>query len=265
MSVVVAILATAWAAPISAQRIATSGKRGIPYNDASLAKLFSNCSAQVTWGCNWGYPSNGLNSKLDFVPMLFNIPASWQNTKSTKEVPTAIANGTTHILRFDEPDPNNESPAAAAVAYKSLMQQFTGKVKIRALVVSNSSSKGIAWMKQFLRNCTSCTIEFVPFHKYASLYATKYFADYMQQIHAAVGYKKLWITKFVGDGDAADQIEFLKTVLPWLESLSYVDRYSYFMADKGRLINAAGNGLSEVGMAFATISGVNATIPTSWV
>jgi hypothetical protein len=97
----------------------------------------------------------------------------------------------------------------------------------------SSLTKWIAWMKQFLRNCISCMIEFIPFHKYASLYDTKYFADYVQQIHAAIRYKQLWIIKFAGDGDAADQIEFLKMILPWLESLSYVDRYSYFMADRG--------------------------------
>lgn len=45
---------------------AVAGKRGLAYNSATYANLFKG-NKQVTWGYNWGYPSNGLDSSFEFV------------------------------------------------------------------------------------------------------------------------------------------------------------------------------------------------------
>ena len=52
-------------------------------------------------------------------------------------------------------------------------------------------------------------------------------------------------------------------MLPWLDSLSYVPRYAYFGVFTNTLINSAGTGLSDIGMAFANTKGMNATVPTT--
>ena len=104
-----------------------------------------------------------------------------------------------------------------------------------------------------------------------------YFVDYIQSAAQAAEGRPLWITEFNGqnvywDGPATDdqQASFMKTVLPWLDSLSYVERYAYFGAFESSsngayLLNAAGDGFSGSGSIYATLTKSNATIPTSLV
>ena len=47
--------------------IATAqGKRGLNYNNATWANYFKGYP-QITWGYNWGWPSNGLDPSFEFV------------------------------------------------------------------------------------------------------------------------------------------------------------------------------------------------------
>jgi hypothetical protein len=62
----------------------------------------------------------------------------------------------------------------------------------------------------------------------------------------------IWITEFQCYGTDAQQISFLQTVLPWLDSTSYVSRYAYFGVFQDYLVNSAGTGLSDIGTAYAT-------------
>jgi hypothetical protein len=50
------------------------GKRGLNYNNATWANYFAGYP-QITWGYNWGWPSNGLDSSFEFVPMLWGVPS----------------------------------------------------------------------------------------------------------------------------------------------------------------------------------------------
>ena len=62
----------------------------------------------------------------------------------------------------------------------------------------------------------------------------------------------VWVTEFECYGSEDQQIAFLQQVLPWMDAQSYVTRYAYFGAFPGYLLNSAGNGLSNLGMAYAT-------------
>lgn len=53
--------------------VLAQGKRGLAYNNGTLADLFSGQS-QVTWGYNWGFDRIGLDNSLDFSPMLWASP-----------------------------------------------------------------------------------------------------------------------------------------------------------------------------------------------
>ncbi|MCJ1445371.1 MAG: hypothetical protein MMC23_005876 [Stictis urceolatum] len=243
-------------------------QRGLAYNDANLANLFTS-EPSLTWGYNWGYPSGGLDSKYEFVPMLWGNPtsnpsyeANWANN-----VTAAKASGSSHLLAFNEPDINNLSPADAATAYLTYMNPYASQgFKLGAPAVTNGGPPtGLTWLEQFLGNCTQCTIDFVPIHWYASWDQSNYFATYVQQAYAAGGNRPIWITEFEGgfkDTDA-HQVSFIHTVLPWLDAQSYVERYAYNMAGEGFMINDAGTALSAIGTAFAETSGVNATMPTT--
>jgi hypothetical protein len=47
---------------------AAQGKRGLNYNDAAWANYFVGYP-KITWGYNWGWPSNGLDGSFEFVSL----------------------------------------------------------------------------------------------------------------------------------------------------------------------------------------------------
>lgn len=68
-----------------ATAVAAVGQRGLAYNNATLANEFSSVSG-VTWGYNWGYPSNGLDTQFEYVPMLWATPLAISNTSTAGPV-----------------------------------------------------------------------------------------------------------------------------------------------------------------------------------
>jgi len=165
----------------------------------------------------------------------------------------AIDSGSKHLLAFNEPDlpaQSNLSPADAAAGYKTYMQPFAGKAKLGSPAVTNgdaTTGMGAGWLSSFFDACSDCQVDFVAFHWYASDF--EYFKQHINDIHTAAGDRPLWLTEFQYLGSEADQVAFLAQALPYLESLDYVERYSYFMVQDGSLVS--GGALSALGKAFA--------------
>jgi hypothetical protein len=61
----------------------------------------------------------------------------------------------------------------------------------------------------------------------------------------------------------ANQIAFLEAVMPWMDSQSWIQRYSYFGVFEDFLINDAGSGLSNIGKTYASYTGPGASNPTT--
>jgi hypothetical protein len=244
-----------------------SAKRGLTYSNSSVANEFL-AYPSITWGYDWGYPANGLSQQLEFIPMLWGDPTN--NPSYISEwraaVQSAATNGSHHLLAFNEPDINGLSPQEAASAWMNFMQPYKQQgFKLGAPAVTNGGSPtGLTWLEQFLGNCTQCTVDFVPFHWYANAEQVDYFTQYVQQVYAVGGNRPIWITEFEGEGTDDDEHSFINTILPWLDSLSYVERYSYFGVFSGLLVDNSGQ-ISALGKAYGNISNVNSTIPTSLV
>jgi hypothetical protein len=232
--------------------VLAQGKRGLAYNNGTLANLFSGQS-QVTWGYNWGFDRIGLDNSLDFSPMLWGLPSS-ANPDWTAAVDAA---GVKEILGFNEPDlgsQSNISPSDAAAGYLEFMQPVEDQVRIGTPAVTNGSppSMGVGWMDQFFGNCTSCTLDFVAIHWYSNNDPDG-FKSHVQQFYKYN--KPIWITEFAASGSEDDQISFLQNVLPWLDSQAQVERYAYFGVFPGFLANENGDGMSQLGQVYATYSG----------
>jgi hypothetical protein len=169
---------------------------------------------------------------------------------------SAIASGSSHLLSFNEPDLSSQSNlgyAEAASGYKTYMQPFAGKAKLGAPAVTNGAADqgmGTGWLTNFLQACDGCTIDFVPFHWYGSATDPDSFMSYVSTVYTASGNRPLWITEFGASGTADEQQTFLDTVMPWLDSQSYVERYAYFMVSDGNLLSS-GSALSALGNTFA--------------
>ena len=141
-----------------------AGKRGLSYNDATWANYFVN--SQVTWGYNWGWPSNGLDASFEFVPMLWGVPSAadpdW----------TSAAEAAQNILTFNEPDLGSQAniiPSVAATGYQTYVQPLAGQTRISYPAVTNGGEGmlpyiGLGWLDAFSGDCTGCTNDFQAIH-----------------------------------------------------------------------------------------------------
>jgi hypothetical protein len=121
-----------------------------------------------------------------------------------------------------------------------------------AVTNGNEAGKGINWLKQFMNGCSDCQIDFVVAHYY-SWDKPEDFKKYLQNFHDTFN-KPVWVTEFgVTEGNTD---EFLKQVLPWMDSQPWIERYAYHMvaptADVQYLISADGKGLSSTGQVYAS-------------
>lgn len=244
---------TSSSAAASSSSSSSSGKRGVAYNDATLASIFES-SSEVTWGYNWGQSSSGLSSSFKYVPMLWGTSSTFTSDWSAA-ASSAISSGSTHLMGFNEPDLSTQSdltPAAAATAWKTYMEPFAGQAKLGAPAVTNGAgSMGLDWLAAFLEECSDCTIDFVSIHWYDSASNTAYFQEHVANATSVAGNLPVWVTEFGCTSGTDDEISsFLETVMPWMDSQSYVEAYSYFMVSDGLLIS--GDSLTSYGSTYAS-------------
>ncbi|CRG91077.1 hypothetical protein PISL3812_08125 [Talaromyces islandicus] len=231
--------------------ISAEGKRGIAYNNPTWAAYFTKNSTQVTWAYNWAYTGPGLTSSLEFVPMLWGIASSndvgnWQTAALAAKA----------VLGYNEPDLNTQAniiPSDAAGNWTTDMNPLAGKVSVGAPAVTNAGNgllpyAGLGWLDSFFEGCTSCTVDFIPLHWYANDTADN-FKAYLTEAHERFN-KTIWVTEFMLQDSADNQIAFLKDVMPWMDQQSWIGRYAYFGAFEGMLVNGQGTGLSSIGEAY---------------
>ncbi|KAF2727453.1 hypothetical protein EJ04DRAFT_582016 [Polyplosphaeria fusca] len=241
-------------------------KRGLAYNDPRVTYLFN--SHKITWMYNWGHQDNGANTqKLEYVPMLWsNRQPSINNWHS--DVAKYSKGRTLHALGFNEPDmttnggSNMPSLPGTATAYRAWITEikhYAPNLWIGSPAVTNgargpSGKMGLDWLSDFLSACRDCSIDFVAIHWYDSYKSVDYFKAHVTKACQVAGGRPLWITEFApdpwGTGEA-EQIAFLRSVMPWLDANDCVERYAFFMATPGMLVSGDGQGLSELGKVYA--------------
>lgn len=170
----------------------------------------------------------------------------------------AINDGADALMSFNEPDLCYPGSACMSInqsvtAYKKAMQPFAGKVRLGAPAVTDGvSPSGLTYLRDFMGNCTGCTVDFINIHWYNNVYAFSYLQYYVQQAYKMFGLP-IWITEFGIDGSGGTDAQyqaFLQQALPWLDAVPYVERYAWFLDAPGYLINANGSGLSAQGMIY---------------
>lgn len=198
--------------------------------------------------------------------MLWGLP-SGSDPDWTGAVQTA---GTKNILGFNEPDltysaSSNILPADAASGYNTYIEPFADSrgIGMPNVLWNNvgSSSGGdynsAQWTQYFLGNCTGCHFDFAAIHYYQDCFPAdgQSGADWFKG-NVTDAYNTLqlpvWVTEFQCYGSEDQQVAFLQDVLPWMDAQSYVARYAYFGVFPDYLLNSAGDGLSNLGMAYAT-------------
>ncbi|KAF4777234.1 hypothetical protein HER10_EVM0012692 [Colletotrichum scovillei] len=239
----------------------TVGKRGVAYNDPTKVNaFFTGACANCGWAYNWDSADNGITATgVNFVPMLWG-PIDTHTARWAENVKASITKGSTHILSFNEcdmPSQCNLAAADAATQHVKYMNPYATtngkKIQIGAPAITNSNiaGQGLDWLKAWVSACDTagCTYDFCVTHWYSPSTAADTLFSHLQAVHEACGNKPVWLTEFAPFGTTDEISSFVSTNVPKLDSLSYLDRYSYFMASDGVL--NSGSGLSALGQTYA--------------
>ncbi|KAG6315533.1 hypothetical protein E4U22_007758 [Claviceps purpurea] len=246
-----------------------SGKRGLAYNDATLANLVGSSAKKGVcgWAYNWGqYPGN-LDSQYSFIPTLWGRGPNNQNTAFLDSWPSsaskAVANGAKALFSFNEPDNKGQSnldPSTAAGLHVEYMNPYSGKTLIASPSVSNSNiqGEGLDWLKGWVQQCKSkgCKYDFCNVHWYSPVSQTQSLFDHLEQAHKICDGKPVWLTEFAPvDASDAQTADFLTQVIPKLEALDYLHAYSYFMVGHNTNLQllSSPSSLSKIGAKYVQI------------
>lgn len=262
----------------------TTSKRGLAYNDRSPPLDIFLSHPKITWAHSWSALDFSLPPQLEFVPTLPDLsaysishwPSHLQRALSRKTISPAAK--TQYVMSFNEPDQHDQKafmdPSAAAAAYKQYISPLSSSssppsgriIKVGSPSVTNGvdPSMGLNYLSAFLSACgPDCPIDFVPIHWYGcpagscpvSEDVTLFKKQITDAMIAAKG-KPIWIPEFQRLGDQDGQVEFLAAVLPWLDAdeQSQIERYAYFMAADGFLLDdrSGGGRLSKVGEIYVS-------------
>lgn len=244
-------------------------KRGLAYTAVADTAPFP--TASYSWMYNWAVENgasttNSMPKGVEYVPMLWGLAsASGTAPKDSNFVAgtnTAISNGATHLLGFNEPDLPSANGADLTVAqavqgWNANMKQFAGKVKLGSPAVTNgvTGADGHVWGLDWLGNFTQTVdVDFICIHWYGGDTLANSVADlksHVQQANQRFPGKNIWITEFQYTGSGA-QDQFLEQVVPWLDSQSYVERYAYYLAGQGSDFMVSGTSLNTIGQAYVS-------------
>ncbi|PSR92148.1 glycosyl hydrolase catalytic core-domain-containing protein [Coniella lustricola] len=238
-----------------------ASKRGLAYNENIPLKEFGGNGTYISWQYNWGSSTaHKQDNGREYVPMLWSNYTT-ANFTWTADAQAWIANGSTHLLAFNEPEQSaqaNLSPAVAASFYRVYLEPFAGQAKLGAPAVSND---GWDWLNQFLGNCSDCTIDFIPVHWYNPWNLTSDLEMWVNKTCGLPAGRPVWVTEF-GPTDAASlttdqQNTFLEQATNFLDTTPCVERYAYFGSADGdeSLLANGGPCLSTLGKQYTYGSG----------
>jgi hypothetical protein len=217
----------------------------------------------TTWRYNWG---NGDSSTIDIeqAPMAFSVSGA-----DAAAIALYIGKyNSTHVMAFNEADncfdqagqygdPKLCITDEAVRLYKNLM-----KTGMRLVSPSGTEGAATGWLKEFHTKATAqdIRIDVIGVHWYdwgsnpktnqnpTAVQVFNRFKAYLTTVHRLYGLP-IWITEFNANPYRSTAIQqgFMELALPYLETLSYVERYNWFqpnpvVAEGVSTANIAGTG-----------------------
>jgi len=235
-------------------------KRGIAYigtRHPSDYNIFLGGRSPITWYFNWSpnpvrRPS-GFDD-IEFVPLIHGL----DNLDSDLARIRGLPERSTHLLTFNEPDLNGGggsdiSPEDAARAYVEriapLSIQNGGRWHISHPSTTGTGS-GLNWLRSFNSSCyevdaeNGCPIDFIATHFYGDFPALASWLGQLDEFYNADGIRPsqprlgMWITEVaLPQASATQTLQMMNTTVPYLDSLGYVEKYSWFGIFRGRNAN----------------------------
>jgi len=242
---VLALASTACADSLS------SSKRGLVYVDPTAASddnIWDAGNSDLTWYYNYkATPSSNINSKLEFVPMLWGNPAAGQ-TPFYQTVQNLIQNGQkiNYVLGFNEPDGCAsggsciDAQTAAQVWISQIQPLQKMGIKLGAPAVTGAPT-GFNWLQNWFTACAGqCKPDFIPVHWYGNFQGL---ASHMGQVNGTYpNITAMWITEYADpDVSLYDSQSFYNESASYFDRLEFVTHYSYFGAFRSSVSNVGPN------------------------
>jgi len=222
---------------------AKSAKRGVCHNDYRSVQGLELLEPGVTWYYSWGVVPNLESDYAGYKDVEF-VPMIWKSLTDTSEknLREWCKNHpeTKYILGYNEPNFKTQSaltPAEAAAGWprlKALADELGLKIVAPALNYSPDApyQDPLKWMDEFVALVGKDAFDFTAVHAYGGAGVTQKIAT---DFHDRYG-KPVWLTEFCywpgenGNQSDQSQINFMQSIVGWLESTPWIFRYAWFMA-----------------------------------
>ncbi len=215
------------------------------------------------WFYSWGgdRPAN-IPKGVSFVPMDWGYYGNKDNNLVNWLDKVKAQPNTRFLLGFNEPDGKDQ-------ANLSVEKALEGWPYLEGTGLTLGSPAAVhadgPWMQQFMAGAAQkkYRVDFVTIHWYGGADAPG-FLGYLQKVHDLY-HKPVWVTEFAPADwsgkrgvSPAQSAAFMKTVLPAMDKLNYVQRYAWFSAwpddaalGASALLNKDGS-LTDLGKLYAT-------------
>ncbi|MDP9825523.1 glycoside hydrolase family protein [Kineosporia succinea] len=203
----------------------------------------------VSWFYNWAPDPQGVQAPagVEFVPMIWGA-----DSVTAANLATVKKNGDT-LLGFNEPDLGEQSNMSVEKALELWPQLEKTGMRLGSPAVAWGADADGEWLDRFMDGAGS-SVDFITLHWYGSDFnstnATAQLKSYIEATHKKYG-KPIWLTEYslmnFAAGaqkfpSAANQAEFVEKSTKMLESLDYVEHYSWFAFPTSK------NGQDETGL-----------------
>ena len=198
----------------------------------------------VSWHYSWGsaLPEEAKEPRgVEFVPMLWGY---WGESDKFKQQMTELTvpkskSNTEFLLGWNEPDGKRQANLSVQRALQGWPALMKTNRRLGSPAAAHTHKK---WLQDFMKKAKQkkYRVDFLTLHWYGGANAEN-FIKYVKDMHKMYG-KPIWITEFaVADWKAKSVaknrhskesiLKFMKAVLPELDKLDFVERYSWFSWD----------------------------------
>ena len=229
-------------------------------------------SAVLAFGAQWHY-TWGIN-KQSFPNQQF-VPMTWgKGTCTDTDARTLIERSDVdHLLSFNEPDHASQSnvPVDTAVQRFKIMQK-TGLRYVSPVVTQDEAFGTGKWLTEFMTKAQAqkLRVNAIAVHWYDwgnqtnnaatdSLTAERVFSrfvTYIERVRAAYPGYPIWVTEYNANINRSSETihrYFMKLSTDWMNTISYIERYSYFFPPTVPGVNS-NNTLTNVGAYWKSLT-----------
>lgn len=247
--------------------ISANSKRGADFSTNSTNGTWQNdvVNLKSWWFYTWGTPiPPGSPVNCEFVPMFWG-GANVTQANIDSVIAWKTAGKAKYVLGFNEPDQSGQSNMTVSQALALWPQLESIGLPLGSPAVSYPT---VSWFTEFMDSVAAehLRVDFICVHMYVGTDDNN-FVQVLQTLYNTY-HLPIWVTEFatadwnatsIGNNmyTAADALGFMQRLLPKLDSLTFVQRYSWFSGDPtspqlwpSALVDASGN-LTTLGTWYA--------------